>query len=130
MNRKRFATGAVVGATVLAVAGFGFAAPAQAVDIEREKTGSCSGGASWDLDVEREFGVISVNLDVERGAVGERWTVRAFKNGAPLGVKRVKADYEGDVDVNFITRDQSGKDKIRVKAVSASGQTCAASLRI
>lgn len=130
MNSKRLASGAVVGVTALAVAGFGFAAPAQAIDIEREKSGSCSSGAWWDLDVEREYGVISVNFDVERGTVGERWTVRAFKNGSPLGTKRVKADYEGDVDVNFITRDGSGKDKIRVKAVSTSGQTCVASLRI
>lgn len=106
------------------------AAPARPAEVERETMGSCSAGARWDLNLEREFGVIDIDFEIDAATPGEKWTVSITRNGSKvLRVSQV-ADREGEIDVNHIVRDRAGSDRIAVSATSASGQTCRGSLRI
>lgn len=99
-------------------------------EVERETMGTCSAGARWDLNLEKEFGVIDIDFEIDAATPGERWTVVINRNESRvLRVSQV-ADVEGEVDVNKIIRDRSGSDRISVVATSASGQTCRGSLRI
>jgi len=98
--------------------------------MEIGKTGSCSAGAWWELSLEREFGTLEVDMDIERARAGERWTFTLTHNGKAKKAVRMVADYEGDVDAQWFLRDRTGVDRITVKATSASGQTCVASGRL
>ena len=108
------------------------AAPAaQALpQVETGKSGMCSAGAWWELSLEREFGTLEVDMDIERARAGERWTFTLTHNGKAKKAVRMVADYEGDVDAQWFLRDRTGVDRITVKATSASGQTCVASGRL
>ena len=106
------------------------AAPASAVDVERESSGTCSSGARWDFNVEREFGVVDIDFEIENSPVNQRWTVRIEKNGTKILRTSVLADNEGDVEVSHLVRDAAGSDKFSVRATSSAGQVCKASLRI
>lgn len=117
--------GTLVAGTTLA-----FAAPSQAREIERESAGTCSAGARWELNLEREFGVIDIDFDIEGANPGEQWTIRFTKNGNGAGTRRVVAEPDGDVDASHIVRAARGTNRIGVKATSASGQTCSTTLRI
>jgi hypothetical protein len=120
------AAGGVTAGAALAAAPSAHALPA----LETQKTGSCTAGAWWDLSLEREYGSLEVDFDIERARAGERWTVTLTHNGATKKAVRVVTDYEGDADAQWILRDRAGTDRIVVKATSASGQTCKASGRI
>lgn len=98
--------------------------------FETGKTGTCSAGAWWDLSMEREFGYLEIDMDIERARPGERWTISLTHNGTAKKAVRAFADYEGDVDAQWILRDRRGVDRVVVKATSASGQTCTASGRL
>lgn len=98
--------------------------------FEAEKTGTCSAGAWWDLSMEREYGSLEIDFDIERARAGERWTVTLTHNGTTKRAVRVVTDYQGDVDTQWILRDRPGTDRIVVKATSTSGQTCQALGRI
>ena len=98
--------------------------------VETGKSGACTAGAWWELSLEREFGSLEVDMDIERARSGERWTFTLKHNGKAKKVVRMVADYDGDVDAQWFLRDRAGVDRVTVKATSASGQTCVASGRI
>lgn len=108
------------------------AAPAaQALpQVETGKSGMCSAGAWWELSLEREFRVLEIDMDIEGARPGERWTFTVTHNGKAKKTIRTVADYEGDVDAQWMVRDRNGTDRVVVKARSASGQTCVASGRL
>lgn len=120
------AAGGVTAGLALVAAPAAQALPA----FETQKTGTCTAGAWWDLSLEREYGSLEVDFDIERARAGERWTVTLTHNGTAKRSVRVITDYEGDADAQWILRDRAGTDRIVVKATSASGQTCKASGRI
>ena len=132
MERKGTKAVALVASAGIAAGMALVAAPAaQAMPaFETGKTGSCSAGAWWDLSMEREFGYLEVDMDIERARPGERWTISLSHNGQAKKLVRAVADYEGDVDAQWILRDRAGTDRVTVKATSASGQTCVASGRL
>lgn len=106
------------------------AAPARSSEIERETIGTCSAGARWDLNLEREFGVIDIDFEIEAATPGETWTVSITRNGSTVARVSQAADTDGEIDVNKLVRDSAGSDRISATATSASGQTCRGSLRI
>lgn len=131
---RKTITATIAAAAALATAGIlaapASAAPARPAQIERETMGTCSAGARWDLSLEREFGVIDIDFEIDAATPGEKWTVKITRNGSKvLRVSQV-ADAEGEIDVNHIVRDRAGRDRISVSATSASGQSCRGKLRI
>lgn len=122
----------IAAGALLAMAGI-LAAPASAapaLEVERETMGTCSAGARWDLNLEREYGVIDIDFEIDAATPGEKWTVSIARNGSKvLRVSQV-ADPEGEIDVSHIVRDRAGSDRFSVTATSASGQSCRGSLRI
>ena len=120
------AAGGVTAGLALVAAPAAQALPA----FETQKTGTCTAGAWWDLSLEREYGSLEVDFDIERARAGERWTVTLTHNGTAKRSVRVITDYEGDADAQWILRDRAGTDRITVKATSASGQTCKTSGRL
>ncbi len=108
------------------------AAPAaQALpEVETGKSGMCSAGAWWEMSLEREFRVLDIDMDIEGARAGESWTFTVTHNGKSKKTVRTVADYEGDVDAQWMARDRKGTDRVVVKAKSASGQTCVASGRL
>lgn len=126
--------GATTAGAILATFGLFTASTASALpqpaQIEREKMGTCSSGARWNLDLEKEYRVIDINFEIDAATPGERWTIVVERNGSRvLRVSQV-ADFEGEVDVDHLVRDRAGTDRISVSATSASGQTCRGSLSI
>lgn len=124
----------IAASAALATAGFlaapAMAAPARPAEIERETMGTCSAGARWDLNLEREHGVIDIDFEIDAATPGQKWTVSITRNGnRVLRVSQV-ADREGEIDVSHIVRDRAGTDRIAVSATSSAGQTCRGSLRI
>jgi len=123
------AAGAVL-ATAGVLAAPASAAPARPAEIERETMGTCSAGARWDLNLEREYGVIDIDFEIDAATPGEKWTVTINRNGSKVLNVSQEADPEGEIDVNHMVRDRAGSERISVTANSASGQACRGSLRI
>lgn len=124
-----------IAATVLAVGavgiGLGVAAPAaQAHGVERELSGTCSAGAVWDLNVEREHGLLDIDFEIEQATPGESWTVSFVRNGTLIGKRVAVADRRGEVEVDRNVRAVRGVNRIDVRATGANGQTCHGSIRI
>jgi len=132
MRKKMIGGSAIAASVALIAAGTVLAAPASAapMDVERESSGTCSAGARWDFNLEREFGVVDIDFEIDGATAGQRWTVRFDKNDKRILKRSVTADNEGELDVSHLVRDSSGTDKFSVRATSASGQVCRASLRI
>jgi hypothetical protein len=132
MKKKIMGGTALAASAALLAAGTVFAAPASAapLEIERESSGMCSSGARWDFNLERDFGVVDIDFEIDGATAGQRWTVRMEKNGKKILKRSVLADNEGELDVSHLVRDSAGTDKFSVRATSASGQVCSASLRI
>ncbi len=123
------AAGATLAATGL-LAPPAAAAPRVPAEVERETTGTCSASARWDLNLEREFGVIDIGFEIDGATPGERWNVVVKRNGSQVLKVSRPADTEGEVDVDHIVRDRSGSDRFTVRAMSTDGQLCRATLRI
>lgn len=58
------AGGMLIGSTMMA-------APANA-EIERSAQGTCKSGAIWDLDVERDDGLLEIDFDVDLAPASSR----------------------------------------------------------
>jgi hypothetical protein len=129
MKFTAIAAGATLATTGL-LAAPAAAAPRVLAEVERETMGTCSAGARWDLNLEREFGVIDIGFEIDGATPGERWTVVVKRNGSQVVKVSRPADAEGEVDVDHIVRDRSGSDRFTVRATSASDQVCRAALRI
>ena len=121
-------TTSAVAATGLGVVG---ASAAQAdVDIEREKTKRCSGSAFAQLSLEKEFGRIDVDYEIENAAPGRSWNVRIKHDGnTVLRTSRI-ADNEGELDVMQQVRDRRGKDRFIATAKGPNGEVCRVKLSI
>ena len=79
--RVRLGRLVVAGGALGVIAGAGFASPAAAADVEREKHGSCTGSSRWELQLEREHGRIEIDLDVDTPRSGQTWVVKLKHDG-------------------------------------------------
>lgn len=105
---------AVAGTTVLV------AAPASA-DVERR--GTCA-GATYELNVDRERGGFEVDADIDNARAGSEWTV-AIRHDGKLATSRVlRADNEGELDLDTFRRNTAGQDTFRLTVTPAGGSAC------
>jgi hypothetical protein len=128
LRRIVLATGAL---GIVATVSLAAAPAASAADIEREKFGDCSGSGRWELQLEREFGRIEIDLDVETSSSGDTWVVRLKHDGTRFEKVSRVTDGEGEFEVDRVRNNRPGEDRISFKAVNkGTGETCAGSLRI
>ncbi len=106
------------------------AAPAQALDIEREKSKRCSAASFATLSLEKEFDRIDVDFDIENATPGRSWNVRIKHNGSTVVRTARPADYEGELDVTQQVRDRAGKDRFIARATGPNGEVCRVKLGI
>lgn len=98
--------------------------------VEKDITGSCSGSARWELDIERERQRVYIDFSIDQAEPREKWTVRVQRNGEQIALRSVRTDSDGELDVARTLLDTSGPDRFLVRATSDSGQVCKASMRI
>ena len=105
---------ATAGTTVLV------AAPANA-DVE--KRGTCA-GASFELNVDRERGGFEVDADIDNARVGSEWRVAISHDGRLATSRVLRADDEGELDLDTVRRNTAGKDVFTLTVTPAGGASC------
>jgi len=121
--------GAVIGTgALLAVPASALvAAPAHA-DVERH--GACGGG-SYELSVDREGVGFEVSADLDNVQAGSKWRVVLRHDGKRFFAKTLRADNEGDLDVERYRSNTKGKDRFAFRAARADGSaSCSAGLTV
>ena len=98
------------------------AGPASA---DTEKRGTCSDGARYDYEVEKDDGRFEVSFEVDSNRAGERWRLRLAQDGTRYYSGVGTTDREGEVDVERDRSNTAGKDRFRATATNLStGETC------
>lgn len=92
-------------------------APAHA-DVERH--GACGGG-HYEFSVDREAGGFEVSLDLDYVQPGSRWKVVLRHDGNRYLKRTLRADYEGDLDVERWRSDTTGQDTFKFRAKRVNG---------
>jgi hypothetical protein len=105
---------AAAGATVLV------ATPAHA-DVERR--GTCA-GATYELNVDRERGGYDVDADLEGAKAFSTWKVAIRHNGNLAVTRTIKADDEGELDLDTFRKNTAGKDTFKLIVTPAGGSSC------
>ncbi|MDR7255479.1 anti-sigma-K factor RskA [Nocardioides sp. BE266] len=111
---------AAVGSTALV------AAPAHA-DVERR--GTCA-GATFELSVDRERGGYDVDADLENAKAYSTWQVAIRHNGKVAVSRTLKADDEGELDLDTSTRNTRGKDTYQLTVKPAGGSACSTKVTV
>ena len=96
------------------------AAPAHA-DVERR--GTCA-GATYELNVDRERGGFEVDADVDNARVGSEWRVTIRHDGKVATSRVLRADNEGELDLDTFQRNTAGKDVFKLTVTPAGGASC------
>jgi hypothetical protein len=126
MNKKvaLIAAGTLAGGTLIA------AAPAQAFEMERERSKMCSTSAFATLSLEKEWNRIDVEADIENATPGRSWNVRIKHNGTTVLRSARMADYEGELETMQQVSDRPGKDRFTAQFRGPSGEQCRIKLGI
>jgi hypothetical protein len=127
-SRPRRAAAAATLLGLIAVAGT--AVPAAAAEVEREKRGTCSANARWELSLEKEHGRIEVSIEIDTFRSGRAWDVRAWHDGVRFVNVTRTTDREGEIDLDRVRRDTAGSDTISFRATSSTGEVCTGRLVI
>ncbi|GAA5116745.1 hypothetical protein GCM10023339_26140 [Alloalcanivorax gelatiniphagus] len=117
--KKLIASTALV-ATAVAGTAVLVAAPATA-DVERR--GTCA-GATFELNVDRERGGYDVDADIENAKAFSSWQVTVRHDGAVAATRTLKADDEGELDLDTFRRNTAGKDTFKLTVKPAGGAAC------
>lgn len=96
------------------------AAPAHA-DVERR--GTCA-GATYELNVDRERGGFEVDADIDNARVGSEWRVTIRHDGKVATSRVLRADDEGELDLDTFRRNTAGKDVFKLMVTPAGGASC------
>jgi hypothetical protein len=96
------------------------AAPAHA-DVERR--GTCA-GATYELNVDRERGGFEVDADIDNARVGSEWRVTVRHDGKVATSRVLRADNEGELDLDTFQRNTAGKDVFKLTVTPAGGASC------
>ncbi len=96
------------------------AAPAHA-DVERR--GTCA-GATYELNVDRERGGFEVDADIDNARVGSEWRVTIRHDGKVATSRVLRADNEGELDLDTFQRNTAGKDVFKPTVTPAGGASC------
>lgn len=111
---------ATAGTTVLV------AAPANA-DVE--KRGTCA-GATFELNVDRERGGFEVDADIDNARVGSEWRVAIRHDGKVATSRVLRADDEGELDLDTFRRNTAGKDVFKLTVTPTGGASCSVKLTL
>ena len=96
------------------------AAPAHA-DVERR--GTCA-GATYELNVDRERGGFEVDADIDDARVGSEWRVTIRHDGKVATSRVLRADGQGELDLDTFRRNTAGKDVFKLTVTPAGGASC------
>ncbi|MBD3947892.1 hypothetical protein [Nocardioides ganghwensis] len=118
--KKTLIAGTALAATAAAGATVLVAAPASA-DVERR--GTCA-GATYELDVDRERGGFEVDADIDRARAGSEWRVTIRHDGTVATSRVLRADGEGELDLDTFRRNTAGEDTFRLTVTPAGGSSC------
>lgn len=129
MSRRMKSLAAATVATGMLIGSGMLAAPANA-EIERSEQGMCRSGAVWDLDVERDDGMLEIDFDVNLARPMENYRVVVKVNRKRVWRANLRTDRDGDVWFTRMVRDRRGPDRVTVRMVSSRGDVCRARLRI
>ena len=100
-------------------------------DDERERHVTCSEGSRAELRAERDDGRLEVELEVDQGRSGVRWSVVIRRNGSRVvSTRATTRGRSGSFEVERHISDSPGPDRITARARSASGEVCRASVTI
>ena len=104
------------------------AAPAHAGDDDRQRTGSCSGSATWKIKAGPDDGRMEVEAEVDSNRTGQTWRWTLRHDGAVVDRGRsVTSGRSGSFDVERRTANAAGTDTFTFRAVHrATGQVCVA----
>lgn len=111
---------AAAGSTVL-VAG-----PASA-DVERR--GTCA-GATYELNVDRERGGFEVDADIDNARAGSEWRLAIRADGSLATSRVLRADDEGELDLDTFRTNTRGKDTFRLTVTPAGGSSCSVTVTL
>ncbi len=94
-------------------------------DDDLERNARC-GDARVELSVDRENQGFEVDGDVDDAKPGSSWKVVIRHDGDKVLARTLKADAEGDLDVDTLRPNTAGNDvfTLRVKNLSAGSQAC------
>lgn len=110
------------GALLAAPAAVLVAAPAHA-DVERH--GACGGGW-YEFSIDREGNGFEVSVDLDRVKPGSKWKVVLHHDGKRFFNRTVRADYEGDLDVERYRGNTQGKDRFKFRVSRVNGSASCA----
>ncbi len=96
------------------------ATPAHA-DVEKRDT--CA-GATYELSVDRERGGFDVDADIDRARVGSEWRVTIRHDGKVATSRVLRADNEGELDLDAWRKNTAGKDVFKLTVTPAGGTSC------
>jgi hypothetical protein len=110
MRRKAIAI--ALGAALIST--IGLAAPANAIELERQ--GNCSMGSIWTADIELERGYWDLDFEVDSRADQGTWRLLVKQNGKQVYKNRAQAIQEWDenyseVDWSLLRKDTAGNDR-------------------
>jgi len=97
--------------------------------------GTCTKASTAKLKLSPEDGAIEVEFEVDQNRNGVRWSVslrRVLANGTKLiatGTRITRAP-SGSFEFRRVVVDRAGRDTIRARATSPSGEVCRATARI
>lgn len=129
-KRIALAATALTGTALLAAPAAAGAAP-MPTGVERERLGWCSSSSIWDLNLEKEHGLIDIDLDLETRTAGQAWKVQITHEGRVVFNKVRSTDRDGELEISRIVKNTRGKDKVTFRATNRStGEVCRASLTI
>ena len=114
---KRTAALIAAGAVAVPASAVLIAAPASA-DVERH---GAIGSGDYEFSVDREGARYEVNFDIDHVKPGTRWKVVLRHDGERILTRTLKADHEGELDIETHRPNTSGKDVFKVKATRVSG---------
>lgn len=102
-------------------------APAHA-DVERH--GACGGG-HYEFSVDREGRGLEVSVDLDRVQPGTKWKIVLRHDGTHIFKRTLRADYEGDLDVERWRKNTAGKDTFKFRATRANrSASCSAAITV
>ena len=112
-------TAALIAAGAVAVPGSAvlIAAPATA-DVERH---GAIGSGDYEFSVDREGAGYEVSFDIDHVKPGTRWKVVLRHDGNRFLTRTLKADREGELDIEAHRPNTSGQDVFKVKAKRVNG---------
>jgi len=96
-------------------------------DREVVKTGRCTQGSTWKLELDAEHGRIETELEIDEGRAGVRWQIVLRQRGKVVfrGARTTRGP-DGELELHRRLPNRPGPDTITARATRASGEVCRA----